>query len=91
MQAVAEDDASRLSWLYRYTICRLLEGRHVDCLVHYETLTDDLEKVVGMPVELPPAYASAHEDWRPFYDPQTLDLAAGWARPDLVAYQYRLD
>jgi len=88
VQAVADDDEVRLSWLFRYTIARLVGDRQIDRLIRFENLGADLAALLDVPVVLPPAYESAHADWRSYYDSAALSLAIDWARDDIERYGY---
>jgi hypothetical protein len=88
VEAVACDDAGKLSWFYRYTIARLIEPLdRADVVVRYEQLLVDLAPHVAE-FELEPAY-HPDMDLAEFYgDERVQTMAMAWGQADLVRFGY---
>lgn len=86
--AVAEDHPGYLSWLYRWTITRLIEPvDRLDGTIRYERLANDLSGAVGNVDLAPPYHASPDlSDW--FGDSRIRQLAEAWAQPDRLRFGY---
>jgi len=81
---VAGDHYRRLSWLYRWTIRRLVSDQRIDVLVRFDSLAEDLGKLLGERIDLQPAYppSTVACDWNARLE----DLAADWLGEDRDAY-----
>ena len=88
VEAVACDDAGKLSRFFRYTIVRLTERLdRVDGQVRYENLLTDLAQHVGDLEWEEPHHPPV--EWAEFYgDEWVREMAVGWRWVDLTRFGY---
>lgn len=90
VKAVAADESIRLPWLFRWTITRLIEPLRFTGLtyLHYETLINDLTKLLECQITLDAQYHDSIklEEW--YADRDILKMATAWAQPDKIRFNY---
>lgn len=84
------NDDNALSWLYRYTISRLVRNESFDLIIKYENLILDISALLGFEIDMEPAYHPPHvrDEW------YTIDADAiaswsnilRWGTPDFFNY-----
>lgn len=83
VEAVVTDDTTKLNWMFRWTITRLIEFAYrIDRVVRFESLQADLASHLGSTINIAPPYHDANPlaDW--FADPHIAEVANHWAYPD---------
>lgn len=86
---VADDDHSRLSWMYRFTITRWLGELQPNRVLRYETLATDIVKLVDQTIDMKPPNARPRRSIEDHYNnPRTRELAVRWALPDCERFGY---
>lgn len=92
-QWLAEDNTVHLSWMYRCTLTRWLGGLDSDdCYwLAYETLAEDLERLLETPVILKPGHRKMRGTWdRYVAADHVVELLTRWASEDLRVFGYTI-
>ncbi len=84
------EDNPRVSWLYRYTISRLVSGDTYDHIIKYPDLQQDISNLLGCSIEMEPAYHPPNiaKEW---YASDSNGVAAWfnilkWSKEDFFSY-----
>ena len=86
VKLVHEDCSERLSYMYRYTITRLLGDTEYQSTIDYPDLRVQIKSLFGVAIPEQP------DKWRrelaSYYDENTLKLVEEWANHDIVKWGY---
>lgn len=85
---VARDDAGAVSWMYRFTISRLIQNLQFDSLIRFESLADDVSTLVGSDVKISPQYQYDDGTASPLWTRDLLDVAGQWLAEDCDRFGY---
>jgi hypothetical protein len=88
VRSVARDDWHSLSWLYRFTISRLVRDLVPDEIIRFEALDADVSRLLGTPVDVVPAYTYDDGSVSPVWNKQLCNIAAEWLSEDAARFGY---
>lgn len=89
VQWVHDDQADKLSYMYRYTISRWLGKIEVDSTIRYESLKEDLEALLEKVIELQKPEERMRKPVGQYYDAETEAAIAEWGAADLAGWGYK--
>lgn len=82
-----------LFYIYRWTMKQLVSGQRIDSLIRYESLQEDINKLIGTEVKIEPPYGNTANrvPWQQMFRKQrTAQLAIDWSLGDFEAYGYEI-
>lgn len=84
---LAIDHFHQLDWLFRYTITRLINNTYYDFVIKYENLSEEINKILGIDVLIPPRYEDSPEDYGDYYkDAKVKNWIYTWGYADFWRY-----